>query len=386
MTVEINLDTPATAPAIAEINLWQQTEAEQVFGVVATGITPLATTEPLPSRQEFGVAKLAQELGYNEVLTVGALEDGIRFYQQRTAECCLELGKRLILLKELSMHGEFKQRVELLGFNERTARRFMSAARRFLKTDKMSVLINASHSQQKLLELLVLDDDDLENIANGADGAPVALDEIECMTATELRKQLRAYKDGQLAQEQAKPLQDTISSLQKQIGNHEKAYEQQQLKLEAAERDLKQLTARNKPGKEAYSVETMAIREEANALSYGADTYLLALEALHQKTATDISIDGNEYALRMETIAIAAGAILYRAHTLYTVASAGIDEAALNLDGRHVLTALEKERVENCKIMIDHDFTTAQASRAARREEENRRAPGRPQGAKNQPK
>lgn len=385
MIDDIDLNAPATAQQAApvDIDFWKQTQVGDAFGLVATGINPVATTEPLPSRAEFGVAKLAQELGYSEVLTVGALEDGIRFYQQRTAECCLELGKRLLLLKELVMHGEFKPRIELLGINYRTAARFMSAARRFIKSDKLSLLINASHSQQKLLELLVLDDGDLEEIASGADGAAVALDDIDCMTATELRKKLREYKDSQLPEEQAKPLQDTITNLQKQIGNHEKAYEQQQLKLEDTERKLKQLTQRNKPGKDAFGIETMAVREEAHALHFGADTYIKALEALHQKTALDLTPSSEEYALRMETLGIAAGAILHSAHALYTLAKATLGDALPDISGQHVLTALEKERLEGCKIMIQHDFETATAGRAARRDDENRRTPGRPEGAKN---
>jgi hypothetical protein len=73
-------------------------------------------------------ATLAQQLGYEGVLTVGTLEDEIRFYQRRTVEAILETGKRLLLLKEMTPHGEFAQRVEMLGFSDRTAQRFMQAA------------------------------------------------------------------------------------------------------------------------------------------------------------------------------------------------------------------------------------------------------------------
>ncbi len=56
---------------------------------------------------EAKAAALAQELGYVGALTVGTLEDEIRFYQRRTVEAILETGKRLLLLKEVTPHGEF---------------------------------------------------------------------------------------------------------------------------------------------------------------------------------------------------------------------------------------------------------------------------------------
>jgi hypothetical protein len=60
-------------------------------------------------------------MGYEGTLTVGALEDEIRFYQRRTVEAILETGKRLNVLKELTPHGEFQKRVEMLGFSGPTA-------------------------------------------------------------------------------------------------------------------------------------------------------------------------------------------------------------------------------------------------------------------------
>jgi hypothetical protein len=72
---------------------------------------------------------VAQQIGYEGTVAVGALEDEIRFYQRRSVESLLEAGKRLVVLRELCQFGtEFDQRVELLGFSRRTAYRFMQAA------------------------------------------------------------------------------------------------------------------------------------------------------------------------------------------------------------------------------------------------------------------
>ena len=86
--------------------------------------------------QKLGV--LATQLGYQGALTVGAIEDEIRFYQQRTVEACMELGKRLLILKEMTPHGEFNKRMEMLNFTPRMAQKFMSAVLKFSKTGGVS--------------------------------------------------------------------------------------------------------------------------------------------------------------------------------------------------------------------------------------------------------
>ncbi|MEQ1917319.1 MAG: hypothetical protein ABL856_11390, partial [Gallionella sp.] len=109
---------------------------------------------------------LATQLGYDGSLTVGALEDEIRFYQARSVEAVLELGKRLIILKELTPFGEFEQRAELLGFSKRMYQQFMSATLKFSNTQSTALLKSAG-TQTKLLELLVLDDGEIEALGNG---------------------------------------------------------------------------------------------------------------------------------------------------------------------------------------------------------------------------
>ena len=133
-----------------------------------------------PSDQITGLAK---QIGYDGPLTVGGLEDGIRFYQRRTVETCLELGKRLLILKELSPHGQFEQRVELLGFAERTAQRFMQAAAKTAKSANLAVLSTQVKSVSAFLELITHDDDTLKGIAE--------MDDVDRLSVSELRERLR---------------------------------------------------------------------------------------------------------------------------------------------------------------------------------------------------
>lgn len=163
----------------------------QVVEVMQDGVTVISENTVNEHAQKLGV--LATQLNYNGALTVGALEDEIRFYQQRTVEACLELGKRLLLLKEMTPHGEFKQRIAILNIHERTAQRFMSASLKFSKSDNLS-LLKAVGNQSKLLELLVLDDDEVKALEEGGSIGDITLDEIETMTASELRKALRDAK------------------------------------------------------------------------------------------------------------------------------------------------------------------------------------------------
>lgn len=137
---------------------------------------------------------VAKQLGYEGAMTVGALEDEIRFYQRRTAEACLELGKRLLILKELSPHGEFVQRIELLGFSKSSSHRFMQAAFKFSKSANLGLLAEKIGTQSKLLELVTMDDDDIQQLANGETVRGLSLDEIDTMTASQLKAALRESK------------------------------------------------------------------------------------------------------------------------------------------------------------------------------------------------
>lgn len=136
---------------------------------------------------------LAEQLGYDGSLTVGALEDEIRFYQRRSVEAMLELGKRLLILKELTPHGEFEQRIDMLGFGLRSAQRLMQAAAKTAKSANLALLSTQVKSASAFLELVTHDDEELENLKD--------IDDIDRMSATELRAALREAKEQAKAQE-----------------------------------------------------------------------------------------------------------------------------------------------------------------------------------------
>lgn len=143
--------------------------------------------------------EVADQLGYTGMLTIGALGDEIRFYTRRTAECVLELGKRLIIVKELTPHGEFTRCVESYGFSQSAAKRFMQAALKFSRTTNLGVLTEKIDSQAKLLELVTMDDEELEQLANGESVRGLLLEDIETMTASQLKAALKESRENEVA-------------------------------------------------------------------------------------------------------------------------------------------------------------------------------------------
>jgi len=164
---------------------------------------------------------LAKQIGYEGSLTVGSLEDEIRFFQRRTAEACLEMGKRLLLLKEMTPHGEFQQRLELLQIDHTMAKRFMTAAVKFAK-GASTHLLKAANTQTKMLELLVLDDEEIEALEAGESARGITLDKIETMTVSELRAALRkAKKDSEAKDRVIEAKSKRNDALQQQLGRIE---------------------------------------------------------------------------------------------------------------------------------------------------------------------
>jgi len=229
----------------------------------------------LDKQANANIQALALQLGYDGSLTVGALEDEIRFYQRRTVEACLELGKRLLLLKEITPHGEFSQRIELLGINERMGRRFMSATLKFAKTDSKSVL-KAAGNQTKLLELIALDDEEITELTEGGSARGITLDSISTMSVTELRKALRDAK----ADTQAKD--ELLAKKNEKID---------QLDAELTKRTQLTPDARLLERQEQERTALDTLYESSRSVLLAVQQFYCAVNDLNQFAAADIKID-----------------------------------------------------------------------------------------------
>lgn len=170
--------TPKSAPDQVEdaISTERMAQAEQAAGELST----------IQAQHSTETAILATQLGYDGDLSIGSLEDGIRFYQVQTVETCIALGVRLLLLKKQAGHGEFQKRSELLGFKPDKAQRFMQAAQKVSKNPNLRLLANRVSSFSAFAEIIFENGDVLENLAE--------LDDIDRMPASELRKTVREMK------------------------------------------------------------------------------------------------------------------------------------------------------------------------------------------------
>jgi hypothetical protein len=165
--------------------------------LIRSDLTRIDQIPAMQARIDQNAIALAKDLAYDGALTVESLEEEIKFYQRRSVEAVLEMGKRLLLLKEVAGHGGFVTRIESLGIGERMAQRFMASTLKFSKASSTTLLTLPNLNQGKLLELLVLDDGEIEALNSGDEVRGIVLDDVDCMSVSELRRALRLAKADQ---------------------------------------------------------------------------------------------------------------------------------------------------------------------------------------------
>lgn len=121
----------------------------------------------------------------------------------KTLEGMFELGKTLIVLKEHTEHGRFREIVEAeFGIKGSETARLIRATQRFATPQMQKAqpkLIGLGKS--KLLELLVEDDETLVELAEGGDINGNTLDDVDRMTIKELRLALREAREDSKAKD-----------------------------------------------------------------------------------------------------------------------------------------------------------------------------------------
>lgn len=123
-----------------------------------------------------------------EALASSWARHGMPMGRVNTARRCVEAGIRLLMLKEVTPHGEFRDRVNMLGVEASAAPRYMAVARRFRGAP--DAFFDAIGSASKLVELLPLDDADA--LAQGKPVHGLTLERVAQMTVKELREAVRA--------------------------------------------------------------------------------------------------------------------------------------------------------------------------------------------------
>lgn len=119
-----------------------------------------------------------------------ALEMEIRGFQQTAVESLFAIGARLIVMKALCAHGEWAERLDRMNIAGRSAQRMMQATLKFADPAKPRDKL-AQLGRGKMIELLMLDDEQLDALEDGSDVLELDIDEVSRMSTSELRKALR---------------------------------------------------------------------------------------------------------------------------------------------------------------------------------------------------
>ncbi len=152
------------------------------------------------------VRAIALQVGYQlpaDSTDADLIQRDIAANMRRSVEACLEVGRGLYALKEACKHGEFGKRLDVLGIEAPVASRFIAAARKFANLPTSANLTKAIGTQSRLFEMLVLDDEQIGELALTGETGELKLDDIATMSVKELRSALRQSKqDHKYASEQ----------------------------------------------------------------------------------------------------------------------------------------------------------------------------------------
>lgn len=124
----------------------------------------------------------------------------IRDHLSRSAEAMLAAGRALIVARESLAHGEFMPFIERIGLERSLAMRMMQAAFKF-SDEKTLKLVHAAGNKTKLFELMVLDDEEIQELADGGTVAGLELDDVASMPTSKLRAALRDAREEKKASE-----------------------------------------------------------------------------------------------------------------------------------------------------------------------------------------
>lgn len=188
---------PAQEPAVIEPALDQE-RIDNAMSVMRVDAQAVGLAE---SQHAARVRAVAAQVGYqlpSDCTDPDLIQRDVAVNMRRTAEAMLQVGLGLICLKEACQHGEFTARLEVLHFEPRVAQKYMQVARKISNAPSTAHLVKAVESQTKLLELIVLDDEQLEELALTGETGELRLDDIAGMSLKELRAAVRDLR-GQVS-------------------------------------------------------------------------------------------------------------------------------------------------------------------------------------------
>lgn len=143
--------------------------------------------------QRLALADLDQRYGLTGPYDRDALLRSAQTLIVETGMRLLMLGRVFCLIKAHEPDGEWLSALDQLGVSPRMAQRCMATARR-LEGKESRLMLAAQLSSSKVLELTALDDDQLDEIADGQIKG-LKLDDLDRMSTKELRDKLRKLRE-----------------------------------------------------------------------------------------------------------------------------------------------------------------------------------------------
>jgi len=166
-------------------------------------VEPLSTGNPADkatalSAQAQRSMEIAERFGEGVPYQRERVISEARFFMVASTEAMLELGKRVIQIKENEPHGNFMEALARIGIGYRTAHRVMVATAKFIDPNRKPLL---TLSKAKLFDLMVESDDDLDALAKGGTFAGLKLQEIDRMSSREFKEVVRNFKQREDAKD-----------------------------------------------------------------------------------------------------------------------------------------------------------------------------------------
>lgn len=224
--------------------------------------------------QRLALADLDQRYGLTGPYDRDALLRSAQTLIVETGMRLLMLGRVFLLIKAHEPGGEWLTALDQLGVSARMAQRCMATARK-LEGKESRLMLAAQLSSSKVLELTALDDDQLDDIAEGrADG--LKLDEIDRMSTKELRDKLRTLKEDRA--KEAETQGEIIEAKDKKLNELDK-------KLRYWGRS----TAREKADTILYDMALAVV--EANSVLARIETAVRSTRAVYDETAETVPAD-----------------------------------------------------------------------------------------------
>ena len=128
-----------------------------------------------------------------------------------TASEALEQGAALLMVKQITPHGYWRNKVNQLGLEASTASKLMACARRF--KDAPPAFLAAVGSFSKLYELLALSHGFCDELSDGKPVGCLTWETLSGMTCLELRQEVRAVNEAALKNSGSAPVPRTLRCL-----------------------------------------------------------------------------------------------------------------------------------------------------------------------------